>query len=1161
MSTTGQRLSNYFGDRKLPTGDLSSFVARYWYVILIAAIVALAAGLRLWDLGERAIHHDESIHIKFAWDISRGFIGQCGSVYCHDPVYHGPFQYFGTAGTFLLFGDNNYTSRLLPALFGIALVGLPFLLRRQLGTVGVVLAAGMLTMSPALLYFSRFARNDIYVAFFTFAIVVCMWRYLEDRKDRWLIAIAPLLALSFAAKEVTLIITASFLVFLNVLLATQLVQQMRASRDLTPGQTAVAYLVTLPTAWLIAAFWSATGLITRLRSGRISSLDLTAAYAFVAALTLTMAITARLMDSRTFVIFLAFAVVVIALFIALAFLLRRAKEQFSLSELPPVGAILIVVGTLVAVQFAAGIQKLPGAVEGIPLLGGDLHSLFRLSGMVDAGYLEEPVLMRVSVLVLLVGTAFVGFTWNWRVWAASAALFYAVFFVFFTSFFTNGGDIWNVYTFFTTQGGGFLHVSGEFWNGQGGFWTGIWGSMDYWLGQQDVRRGSQPDYYYFMFLPVYEFLPLIFGLGGAMFYAFRGKLEQTFMVGAALILITTLSLISDNVLGIIGEKMPWLTVHLALPLALLAAKVLNDMLSSLRVGKSERDDKGETRMTLDMRIAGPLAGVASLATVATLVFLAVGPASASSAVAWLFSLGALAGVTWVAANVSWRTAGQIAAVGLFSALMVFTVQASARAAFEEGVPNGVPPEMFIYAQGSAGLGLAIDNVFSAAEESGLGKDIKIIIDDTSNIWPWPWYVRDYENVEYSKFTDGFAPESGAIVLVGTSNQSKMEPFLDRYHEGQPYTHMWWFPELYKNLEIGEFLGDVVNGDLFDIWRRFFFDREVKNATSTPNMIVYIPKEFSAPVQAPKAAGIRTKAPELPAESVTVLATLGSEVGQFSQPADIAVDALGNVYVVDTLNQRVQIIAPDGTVTSIGEPGTNAGEFANPRSPDYEVDDGPWGMTLGPEGGIYVADTWGHRIQRFGPDMQLDPTFNIGGLFGPRDIAVMADGNLIVVDTGNKRLGIYDQSGSLQRIIGEEGDGHGQFNEPTSISISSNGAIYVADYWNKRIQRFDSQMRYSGEFEVDSWGSRGTTDRAYIVALADGRVIATDPANGNILVFDANGEEIAARSLPSRSGTSRPIGIAVDPAEEFVYITDSLTSQVVRVPLAVLLAPPPVDSTP
>ena len=54
-----------------------------------------------------------------------------------------------------------------------------------------------------------------------------------------------------------------------------------------------------------------------------------------------------------------------------------------------------------------------------------------------------------------------------------------------------------------------------------------------------------------------------------------------------------------------------------------------------------------------------------------------------------------------------RTTRMNAILRIFASLMVFTVQSSARAAFEEGVPNGVPPEIFIYAQGSAGLGLAV----------------------------------------------------------------------------------------------------------------------------------------------------------------------------------------------------------------------------------------------------------------------------------------------------------------------------------------------------------------------------------------------------------------------------------------------------------------------
>lgn len=1084
MATTGERLGNYFGERKIATADLTTLFVRYWYVGLAIAIVALAAGLRLWDLGARAVHHDESIHIKFAYDITKGI------AYTHDPVYHGPFQYFGTAAIFKVFGDSDYTSRLLPALFGIALVGLPFMLRRQLGNVGAMLAAGMLAVSPSILYFSRFARNDVYVLFFTLAIAVCIWRYMEDRRDGWLIAIAPLLALSFAAKEVTFIVAGILLVFVNMLLAVQLVQQWRASREPdedTARETVIAYVITIPTAWLIASVWSLTDSI---------------------------------------------------------------RNRFSLKEMPATVPIMIVLGTLCAAQFSAAIQKLPF--------------------ITDHGYMEEGDLMRWTALLLILGGAYVGLLWNWRVWLMAGVLFYGVFVLFFTSFFTN----------------------------MPGFWTGIWGSMDYWLQQQGVRRGDQPDYYYFMLLPIYEFLPLIFALGGALFYAFKGKLEQRLLMAAALILITMLSLISDNTLGIIGEdriqiafiiaigasfflpldwflrfllfwtlsiffgltvageKMPWLTVHLALPLALLAGRVLNDLFSNIELGFAEDDGKGQKRFSLDTRLVLPIAGIAGLALLAALIFQAAGPASGPGALAWLLSLAAVGVVAWVARNVSWQTAGQVAAVGLIGAMLVFTVRASGTAAYDQGDPNGVPPEMLIYAQGSAGLGLIADNIDQAARESGLGKDLRIVIDNSGNIWPWPWYVRDYNNVRYEGFTeDDFALDPGSVVLISTSNQSKMQPYLDQYQEGIPYTHMWWFPELYKGLDKGDFLGDVFSGDYFSTWRRYFIDRELENASSTSNMIAFFPREFGSITRPPAAPGERTQAAQLAAEDITVLAGAGGELGEVSQPADIAVDADGNVYVVDTLNQRFQVIAPDGTAQAVGEEGTGEGQFGNPQSPDYDVADGPWGIALGPDASVYIGDTWNHRIQKFGADLEIDPTFGIGGLFGPRDVAFLADGSVAVVDTGNKRLAVYDQNGSLTRIIGEPGDGPAQFNEPTSVSVAPDGTVYVADYWNKRIQRFDSELNYSGEFEVDSWGATGIAERAYIAALSDGRVLATDPHNGNIMIFSPEGEEIAARSIGPQI-SSRPVGVAVDAAEENVYITDGLASQVVRVPLAAFFEPAP-----
>ena len=124
-----------------------------------------------------------------------------------------------------------------------------------------------------------------------------------------------------------------------------------------------------------------------------------------------------------------------------------------------------------------------------------------------------------------------------------------------------------------------------------------------------------------------------------------------------------------------------------------------------------------------------------------------------------------------------------------------------------------------------------------------------------------------------------------------------------------------------------------------------------------------------------------------------------------------------------------------------------------------------------------------------------------------------------------------------------------------MSIAPNGDIFVADYWNRRIQRFNASFQYLSEIKVDSWGSPGITDRAYIVAMPDGRILATDPANGRIFVLDPQGKEERSWRLPAAVVSSRPIGIAFDATSQQVYISDSLANSVVKVPLAVLLAPP------
>ncbi|MEZ4482092.1 MAG: TIGR03663 family protein [Dehalococcoidia bacterium] len=171
--------------------------------------------LRFWDLGARALHHDESIHAQWAWRLMQGD-------YTHSPIFHGPFYYHFQAAVFFVFGTNDYTSRVSAAIAGTAIVLLPLLLRKRLGPAGTLSAVALLAFSPTVVYYSRFLREDIYMAFFVLLVVAAMWRYMAEGRERWLIVTAIGFVGGVTTKEGMFLTLAVFLVFLDLFVATEL---------------------------------------------------------------------------------------------------------------------------------------------------------------------------------------------------------------------------------------------------------------------------------------------------------------------------------------------------------------------------------------------------------------------------------------------------------------------------------------------------------------------------------------------------------------------------------------------------------------------------------------------------------------------------------------------------------------------------------------------------------------------------------------------------------------------------------------------------------------------------------------------------------------------------------------------------------------------------
>jgi uncharacterized protein (TIGR03663 family) len=211
-------------------------------VAFYAIVTVIALALRLVDLGDRPFHHDESQDAYFSWlFVERG-------QYEYDPLLHGPLRFYLTGATFLALGDSDFTARLAPALMGTAMVPLCWLLRPLTGRIAAGTVAVLLAAGPSYLYFSRFAREDIYVTCLNLALFALVFRYL-DRPRPWQPALAgALLAAAFATKETTFI---TLFVVVTFLLGWLRRDARRGERTLLARLGARGWE---PIAWGVAAF-------------------------------------------------------------------------------------------------------------------------------------------------------------------------------------------------------------------------------------------------------------------------------------------------------------------------------------------------------------------------------------------------------------------------------------------------------------------------------------------------------------------------------------------------------------------------------------------------------------------------------------------------------------------------------------------------------------------------------------------------------------------------------------------------------------------------------------------------------------------------------------------------------------------------------------------
>jgi uncharacterized protein (TIGR03663 family) len=186
------------------------------FEVVFLLIFLATVALRFYSLDLKLFHHDEAVHAWFAYKLLTD------GTYLYDPMYHGPFLYYATAGVFSILGDSDLTGRLLPALFGclVVLLVYPIYWLGYLDKKQTLVAALFLAVSPNMVYFSRFLRNDIFIVFFTMLLLVALLYYFERGQTRYALLAGTAIGLGMSAKENMPIVILIFGVYLIYLIWT-----------------------------------------------------------------------------------------------------------------------------------------------------------------------------------------------------------------------------------------------------------------------------------------------------------------------------------------------------------------------------------------------------------------------------------------------------------------------------------------------------------------------------------------------------------------------------------------------------------------------------------------------------------------------------------------------------------------------------------------------------------------------------------------------------------------------------------------------------------------------------------------------------------------------------------------------------------------------------
>ena len=208
----------------------------------------------------------------------------------------------------------------------------------------------------------------------------------------------------------------------------------------------------------------------------------------------------------------------------------------------------------------------------------------------------------------------------------------------------------------------------------------------------------------------------------------------------------------------------------------------------------------------------------------------------------------------------------------------------------------------------------------------------------------------------------------------------------------------------------------------------------------------------------------------------------AETAMFNNPAGLAVDASGNLFVADYGNHCIRMINPSGVVSTFA--GFPQAGYQDGQGGQAQFNN-PAGMTIDVAGNLYVTEIGNDRVRKITPAAMVSTVAGSGvegfadskgtsAMFSnPVGITMDLNGNLIIADAGNNRIRKIDPSGQVTTLAGngtagfEDGAaGSAQFNLPYGLTVDDQGHIYIADINNNRIRMLSGTV-------VSTYAGNGT----------------------------------------------------------------------------------------